>query len=283
MKVTTNTKILVVCHKEGLPELGEPYLPIHAGKALAKEEFGMLGDDTGDNISAKNPLYCELTAMYWAWKNLKGVDKIGLVHYRRYFDFHHQCQGAFRPIKRFKVSAFGSIDLSIPQDITDTLKEGTAIVASKFFLTKPLYRYYGKNFLGDLVAIEEAIKTTRPSYITAYNHVVGSRGCMSPCNMFIMTWRDFDAYCSWLFSLFSEAERYMNTTHHTPRPRAYGYMAEYLLNVYLYVNRFEVIPQDIIYFSDQRSAADRKLLRRVMHRLWAYIAVPLLRKHRHIQ
>ena len=45
-----------------------------------------------DSISNKNDSYCELTGMYWALKNLKNVDVIGLCHYRRYFDFHKQCK-----------------------------------------------------------------------------------------------------------------------------------------------------------------------------------------------
>ena len=49
-----------------------------------KDNLGYVGDDTGENISEKNPYYCELTGVYWAWKNLK-ADYIGLVHYRRQF------------------------------------------------------------------------------------------------------------------------------------------------------------------------------------------------------
>ena len=59
------------------------YLPLHVGKN-GKEGFGYRGDDTGENISWKNPNYCELTGLYWAWKNLD-VDYLGLVHYRRHF------------------------------------------------------------------------------------------------------------------------------------------------------------------------------------------------------
>jgi hypothetical protein len=52
--------------------------------AEGKQPLDFPGDNTGDNISEKNPLYCELTGVYWAWKNLE-CDVTGLVHYRRYF------------------------------------------------------------------------------------------------------------------------------------------------------------------------------------------------------
>ena len=88
-----NVKILVCCHKRDVMATEEPYMPIHVGKALHPDvDLGIQGDDTGDNISLKNSSYCELTGMYWAWKNLKGVDVIGLCHYRRYFDFYGQCR-----------------------------------------------------------------------------------------------------------------------------------------------------------------------------------------------
>ncbi|MFT3098989.1 DUF4422 domain-containing protein, partial [Klebsiella pneumoniae] len=43
--------------------------PLHVGKANSCNEIGCPGDDSGDNISFKNPFYCELTAHYWVWKN----------------------------------------------------------------------------------------------------------------------------------------------------------------------------------------------------------------------
>ncbi len=65
-----------------MPE-DEVYLPLHVG-AEGKADFGYTKDNTGDNISVKNPNYCELTGLYWAWKNLN-CEYIGLCHYRRYF------------------------------------------------------------------------------------------------------------------------------------------------------------------------------------------------------
>ena len=86
-------KILVACHKaDSAIRQDDIYMPIQVGKALHPElDLGFQGDDTGDNISEKNGSYCELTAIYWAWKNLKDVDYIGLAHYRRYFDIRSKC------------------------------------------------------------------------------------------------------------------------------------------------------------------------------------------------
>ena len=85
-----NIKIIVCCHKNDIYRDSDIYLPVHVGKANTELSLNMQGDNVGDNISEKNLSYCELTGMYWAWKNLKGVDFIGLCHYRRYFDFDHE-------------------------------------------------------------------------------------------------------------------------------------------------------------------------------------------------
>ena len=79
--------IAVSCHKPtSIPQAGA-YLPIHVGAALAQEPIAsMQPDDEGDNISATNPRFCELTAQYWAWKHVE-AEYVGLCHYRRYFCF----------------------------------------------------------------------------------------------------------------------------------------------------------------------------------------------------
>ena len=77
-----NVRILVMTHRPYAMPDGELYLPLHLG-AAGHADLGLQRDDTGDNISALNPYYSELTGLYWAWRNLDN-DYVGLVHYRRY-------------------------------------------------------------------------------------------------------------------------------------------------------------------------------------------------------
>ena len=62
-----DTKILVAAHKKYWMPDDSVFLPIQVGAAL-HPALGYIPDNTGENISAKNPNYCELTALYWAGK-----------------------------------------------------------------------------------------------------------------------------------------------------------------------------------------------------------------------
>ena len=77
-----DVKIIIATHKEYRMPKDKVYLPLQVG-AEGKKSIGYKKDNTGKNISEKNPFFCELTGLYYAWKNLK-YDYIGLVHYRRH-------------------------------------------------------------------------------------------------------------------------------------------------------------------------------------------------------
>ena len=77
--------IVVACHKPYWKSDDSIYQYVEAGTALHTHPISdMLHDNTGRHISEKNETFCELTALYWAWKNLDS-DYLGLCHYRRYF------------------------------------------------------------------------------------------------------------------------------------------------------------------------------------------------------
>ena len=79
-----NIKIYVAAHKEANFPKDKIYVPIQVG-AEGKKDLGYVRDNTGDNIAKKNANYCELTALYWIWKNICNVTNVGICHYRRYF------------------------------------------------------------------------------------------------------------------------------------------------------------------------------------------------------
>ena len=82
-----NIKILISCHKQSMVPDSKIMLPIEVGADLRKKHIEeILQDNQGENISSKNKMYCELTAQYWAWKNLD-ADYYGFFHYRRYLNF----------------------------------------------------------------------------------------------------------------------------------------------------------------------------------------------------
>ncbi len=63
------------------------YIPVGLYKKNFSREW--LRDNTGDNISKKNPFYGEYTFYYWYWKNLLKFKKkdewVGFCHYREYW------------------------------------------------------------------------------------------------------------------------------------------------------------------------------------------------------
>ena len=106
-------RIIVATHKPYRMPEGSCYLPLQVG-AFGKPSLGpeYRRDDEGENISARNSSWCELTGLYWAWKNLR-ADALGLVHYRR----------LFRGAKGVATEAeFAALFTSRPSSSTSTLR-----------------------------------------------------------------------------------------------------------------------------------------------------------------
>lgn len=77
-------RIYTITHKLFTPPPDPMYVPLHVGHACSNKDWGFLSDDTGDSISELNPYFCELTGIYWIWKNVSDCDYVGISHYRRY-------------------------------------------------------------------------------------------------------------------------------------------------------------------------------------------------------
>lgn len=272
-----NVKILVCCHKKDVMATSEPYLPIHCGKALSQLDLGIIGDDTGDNISRKNPNYCELTAMYWAWKNLKDVDIIGLCHYRRYFDFHKQCRRVV-PSTFFPEKDFAKLDLTIPDEVLRRVWGGYVVVCKpRCFMYNLMFDYAWYHISDDMKTLERLMKEKYPRESKAFNHVMHQRNYFHARNMFIMRWQDFDKYCSWLFAVLADVEQRTDISHYNPmQARIYGFMSERLLDVWLCANHSKIDERPVIFIADgPEEGVERTALSHLQRRFRGWLATQI--------
>lgn len=225
-------RLFVSCHRPSpVPE--HPLLaPIQVGAALTEERFpGFLRDDEGENISAKNRSYCELTAQYWAWKNVR-ADYYGFFHYRRYLypdaraKLPYRIEGAptAELLDRLGYGRFAELisqyDLILPkgEDMRIPVREHYAGAAF----------HHGK----DLKLVEELIRETCPEYTAAMEAYLSGTLCYFG-NIFIMSRAAFEDYCGWLFPLLAEFDRRVDRSGYGPQERRVdGYLAERLLGVW---------------------------------------------------
>lgn len=264
-----NVKILVCCHKHDVMATEYPYMPIHVGKTLHPElNLGIECDDTGDNISKKNSSYCELTGMYWAWKNLKDVDIIGVCHYRRYFNLDSSKSLDREPIIENRIP---KVDASKLRTIFNRYD---IILPGKLYLCDSVRDAYSisHNML-DMDVVEKVIYRIYPEYVNAFNYIMKESNSYSPCNMMICTKRCFDDYCNWLFNIMTEAEKQIDTSDYDNyQKRVLGFISERLLNVYVYHNRLKVCHRPIVSLIDKKS---HSFLKQKLHRIKSIICFTL--------
>ena len=228
----TNIKIFICAHKEmELPQ--HPYfLPIQAGAALHAPISGYQSDNEGENISEKNPHFCELTCHYWAWKNLKNVDIIGLNHYRRYFDFQKKWP-QFSADKRFvSTEAFLKNEYIFP-NLEELLQKYDIILpVARHWRVSNTQQYGEYHIAKDWEILRQIIKKRSPQYIPAFENTMDNSNVSVGYNMFITHWKHFEAYSEWLFNILFEVERCVPPIDDPIQSRIYGYMSERLINVF---------------------------------------------------
>lgn len=234
--------ILVACHRDDvrIPD-NDLLLPIQVGASRSNYLFdGMVHDNEGDNISDKNPTYCELTAIYWAWKNLD-ADYIGLFHYRRYLSFSSQ---------QFPTNYFGDVYFDTNDDKTldaigleaskmrDVIESYDIILPEKggFVDGSTIREQYLSSWQhkkSDLDTVENIISERFPEMMPSFEEYMNSKEGYF-CNMFIMKKSIFDSYCEWLFGILDEHERRSDfSSYDRVSYRVSGYLAERLLGVYI--------------------------------------------------
>lgn len=227
-----NIKILIATHKEFKPPKSEIYLPVQVGAKLNNTNTDYQRDDEGDNISELNPYFCELTALYWAWKNLE-VDYLGLVHYRRYLSLKKQ---KYKQTNELSEVILGN------KDIEKIIDNNILYVPKKRkYYIETLYSHYSNTFNNEHLDItREIILEINPNYITSYDKILNNNsGYMF--NMVLGNKKIIDSYCEWLFPiLFRLKERIDVSNLSLFDARLFGRVSEILFNVWLDKNNIMV-------------------------------------------
>lgn len=227
-----DVKILVATHKKYRMPTDKCYIPIHVGSA-DKESIGYIGDNSGVNISNKNPYYCELTGLYWGIKNLE-CDYIGLVHYRRHLikkkTIHMVSKDKFKKI------------LS-KEEVEKLLKYHDIIVPRKRkYYIETLYSHYSHTHYAEhLDETRKIIQDMYPDYIESFDNVM-KRTSAHMFNMFVMKRELAEDYCKWLFSILNELEEKIDISQYDAfQARLFGRVSELLLDVWINKNNYKYI------------------------------------------
>lgn len=202
-------------HEYNLPEW---IIPIQAGAALTTERICEHCDNQGENISAKNVNYCELTALYWMWKNelLPCGDNsryYGLFHYRRILDVSGE------DVRRMKAE---DVDAVLP---FPTLHEPD--------ISEHHARYIKE---ADWEAMLQALEELQPEYAESFKHILKQQYLYN-YNIIIAKGEVLADYCAWLFPVLARTEELSTPKGWERSDRYIGYLGENLMTLYFLYHR----------------------------------------------
>lgn len=225
-------KVYVVYHKEAALLSSSVLTPIQVGRAASEQIFnGMISDNTGNNIAHKNNQYCELTALYWAWKNDLDSKIIGLMHYRRLLDF--ECEFEFDKSEVY-VSEFDIKDYTQAVDSFD-YEQYDLVIPKRHRMGRSIHDNYIKSHHEqDLGLARDIISDIYPQYVSTFDSTLLEKDIFL-ANMFTMKRDLFEDYCSWLFTILERVETSIadRSFYNIYQSRFIGFLAERLFTVYV--------------------------------------------------
>lgn len=259
----TSCKILIACHKKHVFFESEIFTPIHVGRSIAEEKKvsdlqwlkdNMIGDNDGENISDKNSMFCEMTALYFAWKNyhlIGSPEYIGLMHYRRFFVFKKTFSEQYKKTSYEKSLSFCTIfDLSnytkqrlglSDEDVRKVCTGNDAVVVQdadfnyshKFTVEEDYENIISGLNKKDLDFCIDVINRDYPEYsIVAENVLKGKRKLLY--QMFIMKRELFEEYMAFAFHVLNALHDVNDFSDYSQNgKRTPGYIGEILLTIFI--------------------------------------------------
>ncbi len=232
-------KIYIMTHMKCELPTADGYVPLQVGRAIG-QDLGYTGDHTGDNISDLNPLFGELTGLYWIWKNDRDSDIIGINHYRRFF-------------------AEEDGELLRQSTVEETLKKYDLIAPVQMVGEDSHYETYKKvHNSKDMDAVRAAVKTCYPQYLETFDAVMNTKEGYYG-NLCVMKREIYMSYCEWLFTILFEASKQIDVSGYDAyHKRVYGFLSEPMLKVFTVYNDLKVKEMPVIYTSEKAETKELK-------------------------
>lgn len=248
-------KIALAYHKPSIILNQSKFVPIHVGKELHPEiNLGIIGDDSGDSISIENGYYCELTALYWIWKNTNAEVK-GLMHYRRIFDvsnsfvnrivalmaklYNSLRYNVYLPNNQYNEESFIANANLLNDKLSAIINRYDIIASKKCKFDVNVTRFF--SIIGEeyISILRQAVKETNYEYYDTLKSSL-TKNKMHYANMVIMKSNLFDDYCKFIFSTLDRVKNILidegyllNLNNEKIFSRKLGYLGELLTNAFI--------------------------------------------------
>ncbi|MCR5785763.1 MAG: DUF4422 domain-containing protein [Eubacterium sp.] len=224
--------MFVMTHKKFKEYKGEGYEVMHVGRALSTD-LGYSGDNTGDNISGKNKNYCELTGLYYIWKNID-CDIVGTCHYRRYFLGEDKHILTKPEIEKY----LEDYDIIVP--VAGTIEMGDNLWEH--------YKLYHKP--KDMEITRDILLEKHPEYEKVFNLAMDKR-YINYANMMICKKEIYDEYCAWMYDILFEVEKRVDISDYDDyQKRIFGFISERLFRVWLSMHKYRVKEAEVDIIED---------------------------------
>lgn len=204
-------------------------IPIQVGAIFYRERVAEFLDCTGDNISAKNGNYSELTALYWIWKNYLSEENTG-------DKYNTELIG--RKNKYYGLCHYRRI-LELSEDDILRLEDNDIDVVLPFPMPyEPDIEEHHKRYLSDVDwnALLVALKELQPEYAAIFPEILKQQYFYN-YNIILARKNVLIEYCQWLFPILERIEQLSEPRGWERQDRYIGYMGEALETLYFMINK----------------------------------------------
>ena len=196
------------------------YLGCHGAGVVGMDIFGQADfyDDTGDNISAKNPNRCEMTAHYWIWRNRLDTDDeyVGVYHYRRFLDMSDD------DLRRMKAN---DVDVVLPFPM---IHYPSALIHHTWYVREE-----------DWLVMRQVLRDLHPEYDAKFDEIF-AQPYFYNYNIMIAKKSVFADYCAWLFPILDAIEERSEPKGKDRADRYTAYMSESLTTLYFMYHQHDL-------------------------------------------